>query len=339
METDKGTIETEVVVAACGIYTPDVARLVGVDVPIIPFGHQYLVTEPFDPPLAPLPTLRDPDGLVYWRTEVGGLVQGGYERDPAPWGLDGVPADFEAALLPEDWDRFEELSENAIRRVPAMETAQVKRFFNGPEAFTPDGEFCLGESDRARLLGRRRILRARPRRGRRRRQGDGRVDRRRPARVRRLAHGPQALRPPLPQPAPTRWPAPTRACPSTTTSSTPARSAAARPAAAGLPRLRPARGPRRGFGEKAGWERANWFARNEAAGDEALRPRGWAGQNWSPAIGAEALATRRAAGLFDQSRFSKLEVHGPGRDGVPASASAANVVDRAGRARSSTRSC
>ena len=141
VETDKGEIETEIVVAACGIYTPDVARLVDVQVPIIPFGHQYLVTEPFDPPLPPLPTLRDPDHLVYFRTEVGGLVQGGYERDPFPWALDGVPEGFEAALLTEDPDRFEELSTNAIHRVPAMETAQVKRFFNGPEAFTPDGEF------------------------------------------------------------------------------------------------------------------------------------------------------------------------------------------------------
>ena len=81
------------------------------------------------------------------------------------------------------------------------------------------------------------------------------------------------------------------------------------------------------FGEKAGWERVNWFASNEADGDEALRPRGWAGQVWSPAIGAEALATRHAAGIFDQSSFSKLEVLGPGRDGVPGAARA-NAIDR-----------
>src|SRR5436190_1192090 len=99
------------------------------------------------PPLQPLPTLRDPDNLVYWRTEVGGLIMGGYERDPAPWALDGVPDGFEAQLLPEDWDRFEELLGNSIRRVPAMESAEVKKLFNGPEAFTPDGEFILGESD------------------------------------------------------------------------------------------------------------------------------------------------------------------------------------------------
>ena len=145
--TDRGEIETEVVVDAAGMAAPDVAKLVGVTVPIIPMAHQYLITEPFDPPLAPLPTLRDPDNLVYWRTEVGGLVMGGYERDPAPFGLDGIPEGFEAQLLTWDYERFEELMEGSIRRVPAMEEAEVKKFFNGPEAFTPDGEFILGESE------------------------------------------------------------------------------------------------------------------------------------------------------------------------------------------------
>ncbi len=147
MVTDKGTIRTDVVVNAGGMAAPDIARLVGVTVPIIPMAHQYLVTEPFSPALEPLPTLRDPDNLVYFRTEVGGLVMGGYERDPAPFGLDGIPDGFEAQLLTEDWDRFEELMAGAVRRVPAIEHAEVKRFFNGPEAFTPDGEFILGESE------------------------------------------------------------------------------------------------------------------------------------------------------------------------------------------------
>ena len=145
--TDKGTIRTDVVVNAGGMAAPDVARLVGVNVPIITMAHQYLVTEPFAPPLEPLPTLRDPDNLVYFRTEVGGLVMGGYERDPAPFGLDGIPEGFEAQLLTEDWERFEDLMAGAVLRVPAIEGAEVKRFFNGPEAFTPDGEFILGESE------------------------------------------------------------------------------------------------------------------------------------------------------------------------------------------------
>src|SRR4029077_4389371 len=99
------------------------------------------------PGRGPLPTLRDPDNLIYFRTEVGGLVMGGYERKPAPWALDGIPDGFEAKLLPEEWDRMEELFSNAITRVPAMENAEVKKFFNGPEAFTPDADFLLGETD------------------------------------------------------------------------------------------------------------------------------------------------------------------------------------------------
>ena len=91
--------------------------------------------------------MRDPSLLVYFRGESGGLIMGGYERDPAPWGLDGIPPDFNGKLLEEDWDRFEELMENAIVRVPDLEDAEVIRLVNGPEAFTPDGEFILGESD------------------------------------------------------------------------------------------------------------------------------------------------------------------------------------------------
>ena len=80
--TDKGTIRTDVVVCAGGMYAPQIARLVGVNVPIIPYAHEFLVTETFSPALDPLPTLRDPDNLIYYRTEVGGLIMGGYERNP-----------------------------------------------------------------------------------------------------------------------------------------------------------------------------------------------------------------------------------------------------------------
>src|SRR5262249_57033605 len=119
-ETHKGRIECEVVVNAAGMYAAQIARLAGVDLPIVPYGHQYLITEPLDPPLEPLPTLRDPDNLIYFRTEVGGLVMGGYERQPAPWALDGIPARLEAPLLPEEWDRMEDLFASAIDRVPAL---------------------------------------------------------------------------------------------------------------------------------------------------------------------------------------------------------------------------
>ena len=110
-------------------------------------AHQYLFTEALDGVHAGLPQLRDPDNLVYFREEVGGLCMGGYERDPAPWSLDGVPADFNGKLLAPDLPRFEPIMEGAIRRVPAMADARVSRIINGPEGFTPDNEFILGESD------------------------------------------------------------------------------------------------------------------------------------------------------------------------------------------------
>ncbi len=99
-----------------------------------------------------LPTLRDPDLLIYFREEGGGLVMGGYERHSAPWALDehlldAIPADFNGRLLEEDWPRFEEIAANSSRRVPVMEEITVTRLINGPEAFTPDNEFCLGESE------------------------------------------------------------------------------------------------------------------------------------------------------------------------------------------------
>src|SRR5437867_8843287 len=146
VETDKGEIVTDVVVNAGGIFASEIGRLVGVTVPIVPMAHEYLVTKPAGLPLD-LPTMRDPSLLVYFRGESGGLVMGGYERRPAPWGLDGIAPDFNGKLLEEDWERFEELMENALVRVPMLADAEVIRLVNGPEAFTPDGEFVLGESD------------------------------------------------------------------------------------------------------------------------------------------------------------------------------------------------
>ena len=119
--TDKGEIETEIVVNAGGMFAGEIGRLAGVNVPVIPMAHEYLITKPSGVPLD-VPTMRDPSLLVYFRGESGGLVMGGYERHPAPWSLDGIPADFNGKLLAEDWPRFEELMENALVRVPTSPT-------------------------------------------------------------------------------------------------------------------------------------------------------------------------------------------------------------------------
>ena len=142
------------VVAAAGLYTPEIGRMVGVRIPIIPMSHQYLVTTAFrevDKSTPHLPTLRDPDNLVYYREDGAGLVMGGYERQSAPAFLndellDQVPFDFNGKLLTEDWSRLEEIAVNSAMRVPAMEHAPIRKIINGPEAFTPDNEFCMGES-------------------------------------------------------------------------------------------------------------------------------------------------------------------------------------------------
>src|SRR6266478_990919 len=144
--TDRGEIHAEIVVDAGGIFAGEIGRLVGVNVPVIPMAHEYLITKPHGVPLD-VPTMRDPSLLVYFRGESGGLVMGGYERYPAPWSLDGIPADFNGRLLAEDWPRFEELMEGALVRVPELGDAEVIKLINGHEAFTPDGEFIIGPSD------------------------------------------------------------------------------------------------------------------------------------------------------------------------------------------------
>ncbi len=142
--TDKGTIKTEIVVNASGQWGAEVGKMVGLNLPVIPMAHLYIITKPIKGMGHDFPTLRDPDLLVYWREEVGGLVTGGYERNPAPFGLKGIPRDFKYKLLPPDWERFTPLMENSIKRVPSVENAEVIKLLNGPEGFTPDGEFLLG---------------------------------------------------------------------------------------------------------------------------------------------------------------------------------------------------
>jgi 4-methylaminobutanoate oxidase (formaldehyde-forming) len=310
LATDQGDIEAEVVVNAGGMFAKELAALAGVNVPIVPMAHEYLVTKPTGLPLD-MPTMRDPSLLVYFRPESGGLIMGGYERRCAPWGLDGIPPDFNGKLLAEDWPRFEELMENAIVRVPSLEDMEVVRLINGPEAFTPDNEFILGPTGVGGLwtaagfcahglagaggMGRlvaEWIVEGTPsldtwemdsrRFGRAYRSPEYALARTREVYetyydVKYPGHERQAGRPLRLSPTYTR-----------------------------LSELGAA------FGEKSGWERANWFEPNAAAGDESLRPRGWAGRLWSPAVGTEHRACREAAALFDETSFAKIEIGGAG---------------------------
>ena len=310
VSTDKGDIEAEIVVNAGGMFAAELGRLAGVTVPIVPMAHEYLVTRPSGLPLD-MPTMRDPSLLVYFRPESGGLVMGGYERDPAPWSLDGIPPDFNGKLLEEDWPRFEPLLENAIRRVPSLEEMEVVRLINGPEAFTPDGEFILGPTEvRGFWVAAGFCAHGLAGAG-----GMGKLV------AEWIVEGTPSL---------DVWHMDSRRFGAAYTSRayTVARTTevystyydvkypghereAGRPlrTSAAYARLKELGAA---FGEKSGWERANWFEPNAANGDDGLRPRGWAGRHWSPAIGAEHRACRETAALFDESSFAKIEISGEG---------------------------
>ena len=143
---DTGTIACETVVDCAGQWAREFGRRAGVNVPLYSAEHFYLVTEKVDDVSPELPVIRDPDGYLYYKEEVGGLVMGGFEPQAKPWNVEPIPDGFEFQLLPEDWDHFEVLMRNAVHRTPCLETAQVKLLLNGPESFTPDGNFILGEA-------------------------------------------------------------------------------------------------------------------------------------------------------------------------------------------------
>lgn len=146
IQTSLGKIHCEKVVNCAGQWAKEIGRMAGVAVPVTSVQHQYLVTEQIEGVRSDLPTLRDPDRLIYFKEEVGGLVAGGYEPNPKIWAKEGIPENFIFSLLNPDWDHFEPLMNQMIKRAPAMEQAGVRELINGPEAFTPDGNFILGEA-------------------------------------------------------------------------------------------------------------------------------------------------------------------------------------------------
>ena len=147
VRTDAGDVEAEIVVNCAGQWAKQVGAMAGVNVPLHSAEHFYVVTEHIDGVHTDLPILRDPDGYTYFKEEVGGLVIGGFEPEAKPWvSPDAIPYPFEFQLLEEDWDHFEILMNNALLRIPALEVTGIKKFYNGPESFTPDNQFLLGEA-------------------------------------------------------------------------------------------------------------------------------------------------------------------------------------------------
>jgi glycine cleavage system aminomethyltransferase T/glycine/D-amino acid oxidase-like deaminating enzyme len=314
--TSQGYIRTENVIVAAGIWSPRIGRMVGVPIPLIPMQHQYAVTGPL-PELAGgrrVPNLRDPDLLVYFRQEGDGLVLGGYERDPAPFDVDAIAENANPTVLSFDPPRFESLLDGSIRRIPSLRNTELVKRVNGLESFTPDGEFILGEAPDVKGLWAACGFCAHGVSGA---GGVGKMM------AEWIIDG---------EPSLDLWHMDIRRFGAYTASrryiasrvnevystyydiSYPAQE---RSSARKL-RLSPVYGRLEElgavFGEKAGWERPNWFQTNGRLAEGQNWPTlyGWASRLWSPAVGAEHQATRERVALFDETSFSKLEILGPG---------------------------
>ena len=143
---DSGDMTCDTLINCGGQWAREFGRLAGVNVPLYSAEHFYVVTKPIPGVTPALPVIRDPDGFIYYKEEVGGLVMGGFEPVAKPWNPPRIPDNFEFQLFPEDWDQFQILMENAIHRTPCLETAEIRMLLNGPESFTGDGNFILGEA-------------------------------------------------------------------------------------------------------------------------------------------------------------------------------------------------
>ncbi|MEK9625771.1 MAG: FAD-dependent oxidoreductase [Gammaproteobacteria bacterium] len=308
VDTANGSIESEIVVNCAGQWSRNVGALAGVNVPLVSMQHQYLITEAIDGVTSDLPTLRDPDRLTYYKEEVGGLVMGGYEPNPIGWAEDGFPENFAFTLLDSNWDHFEQILSLALPRVPALENAGIKTLLNGPESFTPDGNFILGESPEVdgffvgagfNAFG---IASA---------GGAGQalaewiaggeppydlwaVDIRRFGKphqdigwVRKRTYEMYGKHYTI------AWPNEEHS------SGRPFRQS---------PIYDALKADRACFGEKLGWERPNWFA---PAGVEPSDEYSFEAPNWLAHSAAEHQAAREAVALFDQSSFAKFLLRGP----------------------------
>jgi 4-methylaminobutanoate oxidase (formaldehyde-forming) len=281
--------------------------MAGVSVPLVSVQHQYMITERIEGVTPNLPTLRDPDRLTYYKEEVGGLVMGGYEPNPIPWATHGFPQNFEFALLQPDFDHFTPTIELALGRVPALATAGVKQLINGPESFTPDGNFILGEAPELAgfFVGAGFNAFGIASGG-----GAGKV----------LAEWVAGGAPPY-----DLWPVDIRRFGRNHADvewvRTRTLEAYARHYTVAYPgeEFCSGRPVRRSplyaaliaqgavFGEKLGWERPNWFAASDEAAEDRYT---YFKPNWFAAVGREHKAVRETVGLFDQTSFAKFLLEG-----------------------------
>ncbi|BCH16172.1 GcvT family protein [Mesorhizobium sp. L-2-11] len=303
---EQGTIEADVVVNCAGMWARELGAQNGVSIPLHACEHFYLVTEPI-PGLTRLPVLRVPDECAYYKEDAGKMMLGAFEPVAKPWGMDGISEDFCFDQLPEDFEHFEPILEMGVNRMPMLASAGIHTFFNGPESFTPDDRYYLGEapelsgywmatgynsigivsSGGAGMalaqwindgeapfdLWEVDIRRAQPF------QKNRRYLRERVSETLGLLYADHF---PYRQMATARN---IRRSP--------------------LHEHLKARGAV--FGEVAGWERANWFARQD---QEREYRYSWKRQNWFDNQRDEHLAVRNGVGLFDMTSFGKIRVEG-----------------------------
>jgi 4-methylaminobutanoate oxidase (formaldehyde-forming) len=281
--------------------------MAGVSVPLQAVKHQYVITEKIAGIEPGMATIRDPDRRTYFKEEVGGLVFGGYEPNPIAWGTGDAPDNFEFQLLDDDWDHFEQHMEQALVRIPALGSAGIKQMINGPESFTPDGNFILGEAPEVRNIfvgaGFNAFGIA---------SGGGAgwvladwvakdeqpmdlwvVDIRRFSDLHRDRHwvGERTL----------------EAYGKHYTVAYPLEEYESGRPRIVSPLYERLKARRAVFGSKLGWERANWFA---PEGVEARDIYTFGRGNWFDAVGREHQACRERVAVFDQSSFAKFEMRG-----------------------------
>jgi 4-methylaminobutanoate oxidase (formaldehyde-forming) len=313
VRTEAGDIAAEFVVNCAGMWGHEVGRMAGVNVPLHACEHFYIVTEPMPEVQPNLPVLRDMDGCAYYKEDAGKLLIGAFEPNAKPWGMDGIPEDFCFDQLPEDMEHFMPILEGAMHRIPALETAGIRTFFNGPESFTPDDRYHLGEAPELKNY----FVAA----------GFNSIG------IQSSGGAGKALAEWIVEGGPTmdlssvdiRRMQPFQG--NRTYLKERAAEALGTLYAMHWPyrQFETARGIRvtplherlkshgACFGEVAGWERANWFA---PKGVEPKYEYSYGRQNWFPYAAAEHKAVRETVGLFDQSSFAKFLVQGRDAEAV-----------------------
>ncbi|WP_430441576.1 GcvT family protein [Shinella sp.] len=308
VRTTLGDIACERVVNCAGQWARQVGAMAGINVPLQPVKHQYIITETVPGLATDAPTIRDPDRRTYFKEEVGGLVMGGYEPNPQPWTTGDVPDEWAYRLFDDDFDHFEQHMVEAIARVPALEKVGVKQMINGPESFTPDGNFILGVAPECSNMfvgaGFNAFGIA---------SGGGAgwvlaqwvVDGEAPldlwvVDIRRFAGMHRDRQWVLDRTLEAYGKHYTIGFPHEEYES-------GRPRVVS-PLYERLKAHGAVFGSKLGWERPNWFA---PKGTEARDVYSMGRQNWFSTVGDEHRHVREAVGIFDQSSFAKYEMTGP----------------------------